>query len=191
MTKPDTTPPDTKSGKEVAKWNGAKGSKFARDYWLDRVFKPRYRDSDGTQHEVSEFWARIQHAGERRAIGLGSNARQEAARVAAAIFSAVRAKGWQAGLAEALPGQASRREAAASQTFGEVLAAAIGAKTADVKPVTLQGYASSARQLVAMAMKKHGGRAKFDYIGGGRKKWLASIECLPTHKITAEAMQGA
>ena len=191
MKKRDTTLPDTKSGKEVAKDNGAKASKFTRDYWLPRVFKPRYRDKAGTQREVNEFWARIQHASERRAIGLVTNSRQEAARVAAAVFSAVRVKGWHAGLAEALPGYAERREAATSQTFGEALAAALAAKAADVKPVTLQGYASSARQLVALAMKKDDARLKYDYIGGGRAKYLGAIESLPVHKITTEALQAA
>ena len=191
MTTGDTTPANAKSGKGLAKCQGSKASKFSRDYWLGRIYRPRYRDGNGQPVEVSEWRARIQAGGERRDVGLSTNNRQEAARLAADVFAAVKAKGWDAGLAETMPGHVERREATESQTFGQLLTAALADKGADVRPVTLQGYASSVRQLVSMGAGIKDSRAKFDYAGGGRAKWIASVESVPLSKITTEAMQAA
>ena len=195
-TQPENTGHATKSGREVAEKSGRENqstgkSKFSRDYWLGKVYRSTAPDPDGGRMELPEFWARIQHAGERRAVPLASTDRQSAARTAAKLYAAVRDKGWQLGLAAALPGQAERQAAAVCQTFGDHLAAALAAKAGDVRPVTLQGYASSARQLVALVVGGTDDAAKYAYRSGARAKWAAKIEATRADKITTEAMQAA
>lgn len=187
-----------KSGREVAEIKTALDaptagkSKSSRDYWLGKVFKFTAPQADGSRKELPEFWVRIQHAGSRRAVPLASPDRQEAARRAAKLYKAVSLKGWQAGLAEVLPGTAERQAAAAArQTFGDYLTAAVAAKTGEVRPVTLAGYATSARRLVALAFGGADDRAKYAYRSGARAKWAAKLEAKHADKITSEALQAA
>jgi integrase len=196
-TQPKTAEHATESGREVAEKSGRESqsagkSKFSRDYWLAKVYKPTAPDPNGGRIELPEFWARVQHAGERRAVPLATPDRQTAARIAAKLYAAIRDKGWQAGLAEVLPGQAERK-AAPCQSFGDHLAVAIAAKRADmespIKAVTLRNYAQSARALVVLATGIDGGKLKFDYRGKGRAKWLARLDPVRADAIKAEDIQ--
>lgn len=198
-----------KSGKGVAKETKSKASKFTREFWEKRVYRPRYvidpqnakrvanpitgkEEIDPDEYAtVQEFWVRIKSAKERRAICLGTNNQQEAARLAAKLYGALKAKGWNGALAEVFPGAVERKAASESKTFGEHLAAVMTSKAASVKSVTLRNYLQAARKLVVMVTGDDGGKRKYDYIGQGRAKWLAKVDGTSTSRITSKLIQDA
>ena len=73
MTQLETTEQNNGSGKAVAKH----ASRFSAAFWTSRVYRPTYT-RDGDRHEIAEWFARVQYAGRREAVGLGTNAREEA-----------------------------------------------------------------------------------------------------------------
>src|SRR5262245_2148644 len=116
MKNTETFPP-SQSGQEVAKQNGllnrriesgqASGqakpsSKFSAAFWVTRIYRPTYT-RQGMRHEISEWYARIQHGRRREQIGLQTNDRQEGARKAARLYQLVRTQGWASVLAEFRP----------------------------------------------------------------------------------------
>lgn len=173
-----TTPPIPESGKEVAK----QASKFAPAYWRDRIFRPAYNHGDGTK-EVQEFWCRIQHAGRREAIGLGSNDKEAASRTAAKLYTRVKAAGWAIALAEYAP---DRTTAKGVPTVGEIIEAA--SKSADVGANTLRGYAVCFRKLAADA---YGVRADVRRFGKGNAAWHKRVESIRLDKLTPKRIQAA
>jgi integrase len=184
---PKTAEHAAKSGREVAEKNGREkktGSKFARDYWLGRVYRSTAPNPDGGRIELPEFWARIQHGGERRAVPLATPDRQTAARTAAKLYAAIAAKGWQAGLAEVLPGKV---KSAAVPTIGEYLAAVQAA--ADVAPSSMKFYGQCLRNIAAAAFGIAGDETRFDYRTGGAAAWQARIDRIQLDKLTPARVQ--
>src|SRR5438105_2198880 len=117
MTQPKTAPENLPSGGEVADHKHLKGSKFTSSYWLDRVFRSAH--TRGGQREIVAGWCtRMQYAGRRRELPLGTNNREEAARKAAKFYITVRSKGWDAALSEFRPDWGARRNVL---TVGEYL----------------------------------------------------------------------
>jgi hypothetical protein len=98
MENPDTTAQNPESGKEVAK----QGSRFSATYWMNRIYRPKYLQ-DGKYVQISEWFARIQHAGHREAVGLSTNNQEEASRKAARLYSSIRTEGWEAALRKFSP----------------------------------------------------------------------------------------
>ena len=98
MTNLDTTAQNPKSGKGMAK----QGSRFSATYWMSRIFRPKYL-RDGKYIQVAEWFARIQHAGRREAVGLSTNLQEEGSRKAAHLYEAIRTKGWDEALREFSP----------------------------------------------------------------------------------------
>jgi integrase len=173
----------------VAESEKSAASKFSRDYWAQRIFKETYPGPDGKRIECQEWTARIMHAGERRRVTLGTNSKQEAAAKAAAIFKAVRSKGWDTGLAETLPGHAERRQAGTAPTVGEFITAALAA--ADASPRSLRNYAVCMRKIVGDAFNIKGDARRYDYRHGGRSAYVEKIDAIKLDKLTPALVQAA
>lgn len=162
----------------------AKASKFSREYWQERVFRPIYATEDGAT-AVPEFYAQVQHAGRREKIGLSTNSREEAARRAARLFQTVRAKGWDRALKEFAPDKAGNINC---PTVGQFLSA-FEEVAADAAPRTLRGYATSLRWLAGRAFGIRGDESRFDYRSGGYEKWRQRIDRIRLEKLTPRRVE--
>jgi integrase len=188
MTKHDTTTPTPESGKEVAKKNSSatfQKSKLSPAYWRGRVFRPEYGEK-GDRREVLEFWARIQHAGRREAIGLATNDREAASRAAAKLYQRVKSAGWTIALAEFAP---DRNQVKGVPTVGEVIEAA--RKSADVGANSLRGYIIGFRNLAAAACGVRPTISRFDYRSGGADAWHKRIDKIRLDKLPPKRIQAA
>lgn len=192
MKKLDTTTPNAESGQAVAKQKTA--SKFSSTYWTPRVFRPEWarkgegKEGEGKTRTVLAFWARVQHAGRREKIALGTNDRKEAANKAADFYKLVASVGWEKALQKFAPDRAAPTDAT---TFGQLVEMATRAKCADVSPRTLRDYQSAARNLVALAMDIRADESRFDYVNGGRDAWISRIDGIKLAEIRADKIQGA
>ena len=126
-----------KSGKEVAK----QASRYSAGYWMGRIIRPTYK-RDGEQFQVPQWYARIQYAGRRESVGLGTNNQEEASRIAAKLFKAIQAKGWQAALCELDPERANPQD---PTTIGGYLSTC--EPLFDGRKVTWIGYAYALRKI--------------------------------------------
>ena len=188
MTKRDTTPPTPQSGKEVAKKTNSatfQKSKLSPAYWRERVFRPTY-GTGADRREVLEFWARIQHAGRREAIGLSTNDREAGSRIAARLYARVKSAGWTVALAEFAP---DRNTAKGVPTVGEVIEAA--SKSADIGANSLRGYVVCFRKLAADAYGVRATANRFDYRNGGLAAWRKRVDSIRLDKLTPKRIQAA
>ena len=188
MKKHDATLPIPESGKEVAKkksFASFQGSKLSPAYWRERVFRPAYGPSED-RREVLEFWARIQHAGRREAIGLATNDREAASRTAAKLYARVKAAGWTVALAEFAP---DRTAAKGTPTVGQVIEAA--SKSADIAAISLRGYVNCFRKLAADAYGVRATASRFDYRTGGLVAWRKRVDSIRLDKLTPKRIQTA
>jgi integrase len=188
MTKHDATLPTPESGKEVAKKNSFatfQKSKLSPAYWRERVFRPAY-GTGAARREVLEFWARIQHAGKREAIGLATNDRETASRTAAKLYARVKSAGWTVALAEFAP---DRNQLKGVPTVGEVIEAA--SKSADIGANTLRGYCVCFRKIAADAYGVRATKSRFDYRTGGLAAWRKRVDSIRLDKLTPKRIQAA
>ena len=172
---------DSKSGQEVAKQGGqASQSRFHVDYWKERLYRKTFT-RDGERHEVAAEWSvRLQHLGRREAFALGSANASAAAVKAKEIATFLEANGWEPTLAKFKPSPFTKADVC---TVGEFLAD-VNARS-HLKPMTVRRYAVKLRKMVADLAKVDAGakgrakRAKYDYVNGGRKAWLAKVDGQP------------
>ncbi len=191
MKKRDTTSQNPKSGRGMAgEINPATlpKSKFARDYWLPRIYRSTYA-ADGTRRPVAEWSVRIQHAGRRTEIALGTNEAQTAARKAAKLYGRIRDVGWEAALAEFAPDRAPQETG--FTTLGDVIAAAVTAKASEIAPRTLRDYLNGTRRLVALAFNIKSDESRFDYMTGGQAEWAAKLDRIKLDRLSKAKIQGA
>jgi integrase len=168
---------DTKSGQEVAKQSGqASQSRFHVDYWKERLYRKTFT-RDGERHEVPEWSVRLQHLGRREAFALATANAAAAAIKAKEIATFLEANGWDAALAKFKPAVNERPEIC---TVGEFLAD-VSARS-HLKPVTIRRYAVKLRKMVSdvakleAKLRGRAKRAKYDYVNGGHKAWLAKVD---------------
>jgi integrase len=149
-------------------------------YWENAIFQRRAGGS---------WWAQLQHGGSRqRKFSLGTPIKSAAAARAREFYLTLVHKGWDAALAELKP--QSVPLARAASTVGDFLDE-LKAK-ADLKPKTLEGYAVALRKIVSDAFKIDGGKdgkAKFDYRGGGRQRWLERVHAIKLAALTPDVVQ--
>ncbi len=172
---------NNQSGQEVAKLK-SKGerSRFHVDYWKGRLYHKTFT-KQGARQTIPEWSVRLQHLGRREAFALGSANASVAAAKAKEVATFLEANGWDATLARFKPSAIARAEIC---TVGEFLNEV--SKRSHLKPATLRRYAVKLRKMVADIARLEAGlkgtekRAKFDYVNGGRKAWLARIndQCL-------------
>ncbi|MDB6093161.1 MAG: hypothetical protein JWM32_723 [Verrucomicrobia bacterium] len=180
---------DSKRGQEVAKQSGqASPSRFHVDYWKERLYRKTFTRG-GVRQEVPEWSVRLQHLGRREAFALASANASTAAVKAKAIATFLEANGWSATLTRFKPSMAAKADVC---TVGEFLAD-IGARS-HLKPMTVRRYAVKLRKMIADLAKVDAGakgrakRAKFDYMNGGRKAWLAKIDGQPLDLLTPDVV---
>jgi integrase len=70
-------------------------AKDQKSYWKDRIAKREY-DHDGETRETSEYYARMQWAGKRKWVSLGTSNKDIAAAAAAAKYILLTTGGWEA-----------------------------------------------------------------------------------------------
>jgi integrase len=94
---------DTKSVQEVSSgFSSAVRGKTHTDYWLKKVFHPKYRAGDGMR-ETGAFSVKIQFSGRRELFPLNTANRPDAARKSKQIWASLVANGWDKTLAEHKP----------------------------------------------------------------------------------------
>jgi hypothetical protein len=164
------------SGQEVAKRNFGKTD--AR-YWHDVIFKPTY-SKDGKTLCVKHWAARIQWRGRRELFNLKTSNNAAAAARARDIYATLVGAGWPTTLARFKP----EMERKAVSTIGDFLNELRGHWPG--KPKTFEDYCQKFRTIVSQIFDIRGGRAKFDYAGGGRKAWVAKIDRIRLAEVTPD-----
>jgi integrase len=153
------------------------------EYWKSRLFKNTY-SRDGTVFEINEYSVKIQHLGIRKTFALGTSNKDAAAAKAKEIHRTITGKGWDAANAEFAPDMAlSRRIATVGAFVAEVKA------SSHLKAGTFEIYAKKFRTVVAGVFNLRGGKDKFDYVNGGREKWLERVHRVRLDKLTAKRIE--
>jgi integrase len=167
---------DEKSGNNLA----SKPSKGDTRYWLARVFKPKSVREGGSVYEANVYFARVQFAGRRETMSLGTANRSEAATRAKERYLYLAANGWTAFNARYLHGVASKTDI----TVGEFIAAACA--EGNLKEATVGHYARAFRRIVADIFDIQGGNERFDYRNGGNQEWLKRVHAVRLSQVTRE-----
>jgi integrase len=172
---------DMESGTEMAQTktmvSDQRRSKAHQDYWKNRLVRRAYEDREGRMVEMPEWHVRIAALGKRNWFNLGTANQATAAVKARDIYLSLLSVGLDGTLAKYKP---SPLETAEVCTVGEFLAD-VGARS-HLKPMTVRRYAVKLRKMVSDIAKLEAGlkpkqrRAKFDYVNGGRKAWLAKVD---------------
>jgi hypothetical protein len=165
-----------KNGQEMAKRSFAKTD---MRYWSGAIFKPTYRE-DGRQREVAHWAARMQWRGRRELFSLGTSNKAAASAKARDIYTMLLGAGWEETLNKYKP-PVTRQ---ATVTIGEFLEELRSHWSG--KPKTFEDYCRSFRRIVSQIFGIEGGRARFDYVNGGRKAWLATINAIKIAEVTPE-----
>ena len=174
---------DLKSGPEMAQTNGpdkTKRDRYAKthqDYWKARLVHRSYDDRGGRAVSMPEWHVRVASRGRREWFNLGTANQASAAVKARDIYVSIVAAGWDATLAKFKPGMIEKPDVC---TVGEFLADVLA--RSHLKPVTTRRYAVKLRKIVSdvaeleVGLKRKAKRAKYDYVNGGRKAWLAKVD---------------
>ena len=183
------TKKDKESGQEVAKQSGqASASRYHVDYWKERLYRKTYT-RDGVRQVVGEWSVRLQHLGRREAFALGSANASVASTKAKEIGSFLDSNGWVPTLSKFKPSPIAKAEVC---TVGEFLADI--KLRSHLKPITVRRYAVKLRKMVADLTKLEEGvkakakMAKYDYVNGGRKAWLAKVDSQSLDVLTPEVI---
>lgn len=176
---------NTQNVQEVSKQRAlGHSSKTHVDYWKRRIFKSSYT-RDGKTHVVDEYAIKIQHRGIRKTFTLGTSNKDAAAAKARDIFALVNGEnGWERALAKFDPAMAVSLKTA---TVGEFLAQVKA--VSDLRAVTCEIYSRKFRTLVAGVFNLRGGKEKFDYVNGGRAKWLERVHRVRLDKLTSQRIE--
>jgi integrase len=187
---------DSKSGPEMAQTNGPdkrnsadRGAKTHQDFWRDRLVRRTYTDRDGRTIQMPEWQVRIAFKGRREWFNLGSPNKASAAAKARDIWVSIVGAGWEPTLARYKPGIQHGPECC---TVGEFLKDV--ETLSHLKPVTIRRYAVKLRKLISdvaelearLSPKER--RAKYDYVNGGQKAWLAKVDAQRVDVLTPEAI---
>jgi len=156
-------------------------SRFSVDYWRDRLFRPTYQNN-GATGEVQEWYAQIQFAGRREKVGLATNNKEEAARVAARFYSTLRGKGWEEALKQLSPDL--NRTPKSPVTIGSFIE--IVRPLLNVRPRTFEIYAYALRKITREAISiRDTNKSKYDPKSKG---WRKTTDLLSLSKLTPNAV---
>jgi integrase len=153
----------------------ARPSKAHLAYWEEAIYQLR---------AGGNYWMKVQHAGERRKISLGTPIKAAAVAKARDLYLSIIHDGWEPTLA-ALHGP--ERPARAEATVGRFLEE-LEAK-ADLKPETFKGYAIAFRAIIEDVFGLGGAKEKYDYRGGGHARWLEKIHAIRLAEVTPARVQ--
>ncbi len=168
-----------KSVQEVSKQNSGRFPKGDVRYWQGKVFQPSYT-RDGQTHFLSDWVVKIQWRGRRETFNLGTSNKAAAAAKAKEIHTTLLGAGWEAALTRFKPEMARK----AIVTVGEFLEELRGHWSG--RPKTFEDYCRSFRTILSQIFHFEGGTDKFDYVNGGRKKWVEKIDGIKLADVTPE-----
>jgi integrase len=166
----------SESGPESGPRRTARPSKDHLVYWEEAIFQ--------LQPGRGNWWMKVQHAGTRRKLSLGTSNKVTAVAIARDIYRAVIANGWEATLTALRgPERPPRTETTVGQFLQELKA------KADLKPETFKGYSIAFRAIIEDIFDLGGGKEKFDHKGGGHAKWIAKINAIRLADVTPARVQ--
>lgn len=146
-------------------------------FWESRVF--RYSPQDRT----ALFYIKLQHAGCRGTFCTHSVVRAQAASVAKEIYMALRTLGWEAVLRKYKPTAEPKSVTTVGEFLERVSRQFIGQKR------TIEDYCQAFRRVVADIFGVPRDEKKYDYVNGGRLKWLGEVNSIRLVDITPEKIQ--
>src|SRR5438093_8033742 len=179
----EQTPLNRKSVQEVAKQLRGYGKTDVR-YWREAVFQPSYT-RNGARCKVDQYAVKLQFAGRRETIPLGTANRENAAQKAREIHFYLQSNGWDETLLKFKP--RSRWSSSAATTVGEFCEQVRWVWSGKAK--TLGDYIRAFRTIVSDIFEIDGGTSKFDYRAGGRESWLEKVDRIRLREITPERVQ--
>ena len=161
--------------------------KTHQDFWLSRLRKRKYLARDGKARvEVPTWQARLFHAGREMWYNTGTPIRATAAVRARDAHQFLKVNGWAAWLGRFRPQPEGKPPG--STTVGDYLRAV--ETTGKLRSRTFLNYQNCFRTIVSGAFGVDGGKAKYDYRGGGNKAWLERIDRIRLAKVTPRVVTG-
>lgn len=154
------------------------------DYWVPKLKKRTYRDRDGREREVPTWQVRMFHRGRESWFNTNTANQAAAAAKAKEIYLSLVSGGWEATLAKHKPERVAALDCA---TVGDYLDSAKA--NSELRLTTFEVYARKFRTLVAGAFGVKTTKAKFDYVNGGRKKFLDRVNRIRLGRLTAERVE--
>jgi len=167
----------------------ARAAKTHQDYWSDRIRRCTFKGRGGEKYSPPELYVRMFHLEREAWFNLETANRAAAAVKARDIYLSLVSAGWDATLAKFKPSPVAKAE---SCTVGEFLADVEA--HSHLKAMTVRRYAVKLRKMVIdvakleVKVKAKDKLAKYDYVNGGHKKWLAKIDAQPLAVLTADAV---
>jgi integrase len=153
-------------------------------YWREAVFQPSYT-RDGARRKIDLYAVKLQFAGRRETIPLGTANREMAAQKARAIYLSLQSNGWDETLLEFKP--RSRWSNSGATTVGEFVERVQSVWSGKAK--TVSDYIRAFRTIVSDVFEIDGGTSKFDYRAGGRKSWLEKLNRIRLREMTPDRVQ--
>jgi hypothetical protein len=153
-------------------------------YWREAIFQPTYM-RNGDRRKVGHYAVKLQHAGRRETIPLGTANRENAAQKAREIYLYLQSNGWEETLQKFKP--KSVWSSSAATTVGE-FCEQVGSVWSG-KAKTLGDYVRAFRKIVTDIFEIDGGNSKFDYRSGGRESWLQRVDRIKLREITPDKIQ--
>lgn len=167
-----------------------RAAKTHQDYWKARIKRCTFRGRDGQKYTPPEFYVRMFHKKREAWFCLETANAASAAIKARDIYLSLIASNWEATLAKFKP-QSDKRDSFC--TVGEFLGDVM--KHSHLKPITVRRYAVKLRKMISDMAKIEVGRegrklmrSKFDYVNGGRKAWLALVDCQSLDLLTSDSV---
>ncbi|HWX15573.1 MAG TPA: tyrosine-type recombinase/integrase [Chthoniobacterales bacterium] len=153
-------------------------------YWREAVFQPSYT-RNGARCKVDQYAVKLQFAGRRETIPLGTANRENAAQKAREIHFYLQSNGWDETLLKFKP--RSRWSNSAATTVGEFCEQVQSVWSGKAK--TLGDYIRAFRTMVSDIFEIDGGTSKFDYRAGGRESWLEKVDRIRLREIASDRVQ--
>src|SRR5215472_6692365 len=177
---------NTRSVQEVSKQRRSTRNHGKTDvrYWREAVFQPSYT-RNRVRRKLSHYAVKLQYAGRRDTIQLGTANRENAAQKAREIYVYLQSHGWDETLLKFKP--RSRWSCVAATTVGEFLEQVQSMWSGKAK--TLGDYIRAFRTIVSDIFRIDGGTSKFDYRTGGRESWLQKVDRIRLREITPDKIQ--
>jgi len=180
----EKTSSDRQNGNKTAK--RALGPRSSK-YWARRVFLGK-TTRNGKTYFTSNYYVKIQHAGQRELFGLNTADKEEAMKLAEEIYYLIRSgpDGWQRAVDKYRKKMVVRSD---DPTIGDYLKAV--KELSGMSPETFAGYARKLRRVAAaIHTSEHLRQAnKYDAKKNGRTKWVEEVEKIPLRVLTDVAVR--
>jgi len=172
--------------------NGTKTAKRtlgprSQKYWARRVFLGK-TTRNGKTYYTSNYYVKIQHAGQREQFCLNTADKEEATKLAEEIYFSIRSgpDGWQRAVDKHRKKMVVRTD---DPTIGDYLKAV--KELSGMPPETFAGYARKLRRIGAGVFATEHMRLanKYDAKKNGRAKWVEEVEKIPLRELTDEAVR--